>query len=95
MHRRIFYRRAGLLLAVIAAVSLLQSRAFTQTSTGTSGTSSSGSNNSSTTNNFNQSGVVVDAEGVLRSKSFPDPSGQLTRERIAAAKTELDPKVTA
>ena len=97
MCRRTFYRRAGLLLAVIAAVSLLQSRAFTQTSgtTGTSGTSTSGSNNSSTTNNFNQSGVVVDAEGVLRSKAFPDPSGQLTRERIAAAKTELDPKVTA
>jgi Protein of unknown function (DUF1598) len=95
MRRRTFYRRAGLLLAVIAAVSLLQSRAFTQTSTGTSGTSTSGSNNSTTNNNFNQSGVVVDAAGVLRAKAFPDPSGQLTRERIAAAKTELDPKVTA
>ena len=38
---------------------------------------------------------MVDAQGVLRTKTFPDPSGQLTRERIAAARTELDPKVTA
>jgi hypothetical protein len=99
MRRRTFYRRAGLLLAVIAAVTLLQSRAFTQTSgtSGTSGTSttSGSSSNSNSSNSFNQSGVVVDAAGVLSTKTFPDPSGQLTRERIAAAKTELDPKVTA
>ena len=39
-------------------------------------------------------GVVVDAEGVLQMKSYSDPGGQLTRERIAAAKSSLDPKVT-
>ncbi len=91
MCRRTFYRRAGLLLAVIAAVSLLPSRAFTQSTSDTSGSTT----NNTTNNNFNQSGVVVDAAGVLSTKTFPDPSGQLTRERIAAAKTELDPKVTA
>ena len=37
-------------------------------------------------------GVVVDTEGVLR-MSFPDPTGELTRQRFAAAKAALDPKV--
>jgi hypothetical protein len=41
------------------------------------------------------SGVAVDAEGVLRTRVFSDPGGQLMRERIAAAKAALDPKVTA
>ncbi len=40
-------------------------------------------------------GVAIDAEGVLRTKPFTDPSGQLMNERIAAAKATLDPKVTA
>jgi hypothetical protein len=84
---RTFTRRTGLLLAAVAAMLLPPSRAFTQTS--------GSSINNSTTNNYNESGVVVDAEGVLRTKIFPDPGGQLTRERIAAAKTALDPKVTA
>ena len=58
--------------------------------------SSSTSGSSSTVNNnFNQSGVIIDAAGVLSKKTFTDPSGQLTRERIAEAKTTLDPKVTA
>ena len=101
MRRRTLYRRAGLLLAVVAAMFYLQSRSFAQTSSGTSSSSSSssgssGSSSSSSSNGLiNQSGVIVDAEGVLRTKIFSDPSGQLTRERIAAAKTELDPKVTA
>jgi hypothetical protein len=42
-----------------------------------------------------QSGVAVDAQGVLQVKTFADPGGQLTRERIAAARAALDPKVTA
>lgn len=37
-------------------------------------------------------GVVVDTDGVLR-MSFPDPTGELTRQRFAAAKAALDPKV--
>ena len=40
-------------------------------------------------------GVAVDAEGVLRTKVFSDPSGQLMRERVASAKTTLGPKVTS
>ena len=40
-------------------------------------------------------GVAVDADGVLRTKTFTDPTGQLMRERINAAKAALDPKVTA
>lgn len=40
-------------------------------------------------------GVVVDAEGVLQMKSYSDPGGQLTRERMAAAKASLDPKVSS
>ena len=30
-------------------------------------------------------GVVVDADGVLRTRVFPDPTGMLTRQRLAAA----------
>lgn len=84
---------AGLFLAAIAAVSLLQSPALAQTTSGSA--SSSTSSSSVTNNNFNQSGIVIDAKGVLSRKTFTDPTGQLTRERIADAKTVLDPKVTA
>ena len=84
---RTFARRTGLLLAAVAAMLLPPSRAFTQNNSTTV--------NNTTNNNNNESGVVVDAEGVLRTKIFTDPGGQLTRERIAAAKITLDPKVTA
>jgi len=40
-------------------------------------------------------GVAVDAQGVLRKQLYADPSGQLTRQRIAAARATLDPEVTA
>jgi hypothetical protein len=42
---------------------------------------------------FAQGGVAVDAEGVLRTKSLADVGGQLTKDRIAAARTSLNPKV--
>jgi hypothetical protein len=41
------------------------------------------------------SGIAVDAKGVLQLKTFADPNGQLTRERMAAAKASLDPKIMA
>ena len=41
------------------------------------------------------SGVAVDAQGVLHTKTYADPGGQLLRQRIAAAKASLDPKLTA
>ena len=40
-------------------------------------------------------GVIVDAQGVLHRQTFPDPTGQLTRQRIDAARAALDPKVGA
>lgn len=40
-------------------------------------------------------GVFVDPQGVLRQQIFEDPTGQLTRERMAAAQASLDPKVAA
>ncbi len=36
-------------------------------------------------------GVLVDADGVLRTKVFADPTGMLTRQRLAAAKAALAP----
>ncbi|MBI2826008.1 MAG: DUF1598 domain-containing protein [Planctomycetia bacterium] len=42
---------------------------------------------------FAPAGVVVDADGVLRKKIFADPTGQLTRQRVAEAKAALDPKL--
>ena len=44
------------------------------------------------TNGPLQAGVIIDAEGVLRTKVF---EGQLTRERINAAKAALDPKIAS
>jgi hypothetical protein len=38
-------------------------------------------------------GVFVDADGVLRHQSVADPTGQLQRERNAAARVQLDKKV--
>jgi hypothetical protein len=38
-------------------------------------------------------GVLVDADGVVRMQSFADPTGQLHRQRAAAARATLDPKL--
>ncbi|MDZ7615358.1 MAG: DUF1598 domain-containing protein [Patescibacteria group bacterium] len=35
-------------------------------------------------------GVAIDADGVLRTKMYADPGGQLLKERIAAARASLD-----
>jgi hypothetical protein len=40
-------------------------------------------------------GIAIDAEGVLRVKTFGDAGGQLMRERVAAAKTSLGPKLAS
>lgn len=40
--------------------------------------------------NSQYAGVVVDARGVLEKRVFPDPSGQLMRQKIAAAKQSLN-----
>ena len=38
-------------------------------------------------------GVIVDAQGLLQMKSYRDPGGYLTRQRIDAAKATLHPKL--
>jgi hypothetical protein len=43
----------------------------------------------------NAAGIAIDADGVLRMKTFSDPAGQVMRERIASARATLDPKITA
>lgn len=43
----------------------------------------------------NNAGVVVDAQGVLRKQTFEDASGQLMRERMAAARSALEPALAA
>jgi hypothetical protein len=42
-----------------------------------------------------QAGVAIDADGVLRVKTFTDPGGEVAKERIAAAKATLDPKLAS
>ena len=39
-------------------------------------------------------GVVIDGKGVLHKRSVTDPGGQVTRERIAAAKASMPPELT-
>ncbi|HUY35509.1 MAG TPA: DUF1598 domain-containing protein [Pirellulales bacterium] len=46
-----------------------------------------------TAQNQNQAGVIVDANGVLAMAYFNDANGQLTRQRMTAAKAALDPDV--
>lgn len=38
-------------------------------------------------------GIMVDARGTLSQKLYVDPTGQLTRERVAAAQASLSPEV--
>ena len=38
-------------------------------------------------------GVLVDAQGVVHRQSIPDPTGQVARDRIQAARASLDRKV--
>src|SRR5262249_40503661 len=75
-----------LTLAALAAAMLLAKAppAAAQTTTGTTTTSS-------TIGVFGSlpAGVIVSPDGVLRVKETADPSGQLTRTRIAEAKVKL------
>ena len=67
------------LALVLSAPSLLWAQ-----SSSSSGSSSNSNNNN---NGFtNQAGVTINAQGVVRTKMFADPTGQLMRERVAAAR---------
>jgi hypothetical protein len=56
-----------------------------------------GNNNGNNNNNNNLQnsvgGVLIDPEGVVRMRSFADPTGVLHRQRAAAARAALDPKL--
>ncbi|MCE5266996.1 MAG: DUF1598 domain-containing protein [Planctomycetaceae bacterium] len=49
---------------------------------------------SSSASNTGVAGVAIDAEGVLRTRFYEDFGKEIKKERIAAAKSALDPKVT-
>lgn len=68
------------LLLATFAVGLLVAPAAAQTNTGN--------------NNIEQSGVYVDAQGVLRMQRAADPTGMLMRQRLQAAKANLSPELT-
>jgi len=78
MRRRQFPWEIVLLLVALAGLVGLSATALAQTTGG----GVSGAN-----------GVMVDADGVLRLQHFPDPTGQLTRQRVAAARGKLNPDV--
>jgi hypothetical protein len=99
-HRSIKFGKTTWLPAAVAVVCFVFSAASsdaqttssgTTSTTSTSSTSTSTSTTSSTlTTNVNAvAGVVVDANGVLRTEMFPDVTGQLARQRLAAARAAL------
>jgi hypothetical protein len=51
--------------------------------------------NSASAQQSNAAGVVVDAQGVLQRRLFPDAGGQLTRERVAAARAALGSQLSS
>jgi hypothetical protein len=73
---------------LLVASSLVGPSTRVQTAGGCTGTGTTD------TLNINQAaGVAVDARGVLSTKVFADPTGQLGQERRRAAKAALNPKV--
>jgi hypothetical protein len=91
-----FYRSVWLSAWVAAGCLLVQiesghaqTTSTTSTSTSTTSTSTSSTSTSTSANLFGAAGVVVDANGVLRTEMFPDVTGQLARQRIAAARAVL------
>ncbi len=63
------------------------------------GNNNSGNNTNNLPNangsGLSAAGIAIDAQGVLRVKAGVDRGGQLTRERIAAAKANLGPKLAS
>jgi len=71
-------RFALCLLAALAVFTALGTVALAQTT----GQGVSGAN-----------GVIIDADGVLKLQNYPDPDGQLVKQRIAQARASLNPDV--
>ena len=55
--------------------------------------SSSGSNTTNNNNFTQQAGVTIDAQGVLHTKIYSDPTGQLMASCVAAARRTLNRQV--
>lgn len=79
MRSQTFGFRGAWLVAVAVAAWILPSLAWGQSGDDTGG----------------MAGIEVDAQGVLRKKVFPDPTGQLMRQQILAAKASQKPELTA
>jgi Protein of unknown function (DUF1598) len=86
--RAVPYRLIWIVGLTLAALALAAPCAIAQNNNG---------NNNNNNNNLlgNVGGVLVDADGVVRMKSVADPTGQLHRERLSAARSSLDPKLAA
>ncbi len=91
----LFSRRCAALLAVCVVGSLIASAAAQQVGTGTTVGGTTGTNTTSGQNGGQSigGGIEIDAEGVLRARLFQDPNGQLTRQRMAAARAVLSQDV--
>jgi hypothetical protein len=83
------FRNLAVLISTVAALLFTASSNFAQTSA--TGTTATGTTTSST-NVTGAAGVVVDASGVLRSEFFQDKTGQLAKQRMAAARAALASK---
>jgi hypothetical protein len=95
------FRTATVLALAFAVVCFVVVPSFAQTTTTTTGTTTTGTTTTGTTSTSNvtgAAGVVVDASGVLRSEYFQDKTGQLAKQRMAAARAALaakDAKIAA
>jgi hypothetical protein len=84
----------SLLAQTTATATATTATATATTATATATTATATATNTTTTNTTTNNitgaaGVVVDAHGVLRTELFPDVTGQLARQRIAAARAAI------
>ncbi len=78
------------LLSVAFEAEFLFAQTTTTGTTGTTATTSTTSTTGTTSTSISGvAGVVVDATGVLRTQFFPDNTGQLMRQKMAAARAAL------
>ena len=89
------FSRVGI-LALFSAVALgwHSSPSAYAAAPGMGAAAAAGGNNINANINVNgAAGVDIDADGVLRAHFFADQTGQLSRQRIAAAKAALNPQI--
>jgi hypothetical protein len=84
----------SLALSTAGILLVAASTSVAQTTTNNNGSNTSNQPNANGSG-LTAAGIAIDTEGVLRVKTFGDPGGQLMRERIAAAKANLGPKLAS